>query len=70
MAWTTTDIEKLEKAIASGQLTVRYADRSITYQNSEAMLAVLKQMRAEVDAAAGTTPRRRTMRITQSGRGL
>lgn len=69
MAWTSTDVEKLERAIASGQLTVRYADRSITYQSSEAMLAVLKQMRAEVDAAAGATPRRRTMRLYLSGRG-
>jgi hypothetical protein len=69
MAFTTDDVTRLERAIASGQLTVRYADRSITYQNTESMLKALKQMRAEVDAEAGTAPRRRTMRVYQSGRG-
>jgi hypothetical protein len=69
MAFTTDDVTKLERAIASGQLTVRYADRSITYQTTRDMMAALKQMRAEIDDAAGTKPRRRTMRLFQSGRG-
>lgn len=70
MAFTTDDIAKLERAIASGVLTVRYADRTVTYQTTRDMMAALKQMRAEVDAAAGTAPRKRTMRVYQSGRGL
>lgn len=66
MAWTVADVEKLERAIASGKLTVRYQDRQITYQNTDAMLRALKVMRAEVSPIQ----RRRTFRITQTGTGL
>jgi hypothetical protein len=69
MAFTTDDVTKLERAIASGTLLVRYADRTVQYQTTRDMMAALKQMRAEIDAAAGTKPRRRTMRLYQSGRG-
>lgn len=66
MAWTAADVEKLERAIASGKLTVRYQDRQITYQSTDAMLRALKVMRAEVSPIQ----RRRTFRITQTGTGL
>lgn len=69
MAFTTADIEKLERAIATGTLSVRYTDRTVTYQSTKDMIAALKLMRGEVDAAAGTTPRRRTFRAFQAGRG-
>lgn len=66
MAWTSADVEKLERAIASGTLTVRYQDRQVTYQSIDAMLRALKVMRAEVEPAT----RRRTFRMTQTGTGL
>lgn len=66
MAWTSADVEKLERAIASGKLTVRYQDRQVTYQSTDAMLRALKVMRAEVEP----TKRRRTFRMTQTGTGL
>lgn len=69
MAWTQQDIEKLEKAIASGKLSVRYKDRQITYQSTAAMMQALKVMRTEAAAAAGTS-RRRIYRVTQTGTGL
>ena len=67
MAWTTEQKTALEEAIASGVLTVRYADRTVTYQSTEAMLKVLKQMNAQLNPK----PRRRlTTRVYQSGRGF
>lgn len=67
MAWTNEQKAALEQAIASGVLTVRYADRTVTYQSTEAMLKVLKQMEAQINPR----PRRRmTTRVYQSGRGL
>ena len=69
MAFTTADIEKLERAIATGTLSVRYADRTVTYQSTKDMITALRLMRGEVGGAAGTTPRRRTFRAYQSGRG-
>lgn len=70
MAWQRADLEKLERAIASGQQTVRYKDRQVSYQSLDAMIRARREMKAEVDAAEGKRPRRRIFRITQTGKGL
>jgi hypothetical protein len=69
MAFTSTDVQRLEQAIASGTLRVKYADREVTYQSLEAMRSLLRQMRQEVDDAAGTPRRKRVIRLYQRGRG-
>ena len=70
MAFTKEQITALESAIASGILTVRYADRTVTYQSLKDMRAALRQMRGEVAAPAAGLPRaRRTIRLYQSGSG-
>lgn len=69
MAFTQQQITTLESAIAEGTLSVRYADRQVTYQSLAEMRQALAQMRREVAAAAGQRPRRRTMRLFQSGTG-
>lgn len=60
MSWTTTDIATLERAIASGVLTVRYDGppaRSVTYQSTEQMLKVLALMKREVMGGGKTKVR-------------
>lgn len=55
MAWTQTDIETLEKAIASGTLSVTFSGppaRSITYQNIDAMFKILAVMKQQVNGGA------------------
>jgi hypothetical protein len=69
MAWTTSDVQKLEKAIASGVTSVRYADRTVQYQDLDAMRRARREMLDEIAAAAGTC-KRRTFRVTQTGTGL
>ena len=69
MAFTSTDVQRLEQAIASGTLRVKYADREVTYHSLEAMRALLRQMRTEVSDAAGTPRRKRVIRLYQRGRG-
>lgn len=64
MAFTASDVTKLEAAIANGIQQVTYADgRSVRYQNVDQMLAALKLMRGDVAAAgsAGTSRRRTTI---------
>ena len=41
-ALTQTDIDKLEKAIASGALVVRFKDHSVTYKSQTEMERALK----------------------------
>lgn len=69
MAFTTEQITQLEGAIAAGVLSVRYADRTVTYQSLAEMRKLLKQMRCELGTAAGQPRRRRIVRLYQSGMG-
>ena len=51
MAWTQTDIDKLRAAIATGALSVRYADKSVTYRSLAEMKDLLALMEACVNGA-------------------
>jgi len=69
MAFTKEQVAKLEAAISSGVLSVRYADRTVTYQSLDSMRRLLKQMRDEIAQASGAPRRRRIVRLYQSGTG-
>lgn len=49
MAFTATQLATLEAAIASGVLSVRYADKTITYQSLAEMRALRDQMVEEIN---------------------
>lgn len=53
MAWTQADIDKLKAAMASGVLTVRTGEHSVTYQDAASMMKQLQRMQDEVDATTG-----------------
>lgn len=70
MAWTTTDLAAVEQALRTGVTTVKYGDRTVTYQSAKELRALRREMQREIDAAANPQPRRsRTTRVYQSGRG-
>lgn len=48
MAYTSQQIEVLEEAIATGALTVKYADKWITYRSLSEMKSILDTMKQEV----------------------
>ena len=55
MAWTADDIARIEKAIASGVLRVRFASGAETeYQSADEMLKARDRMKSEIAAAATT----------------
>jgi len=45
MAWTQQQLTALEAAIADGALTVRYADKTVTYRSLDEMLRIRDMMR-------------------------
>ena len=55
MAWTQTDLDALDAAIASGERTVQYDDRSVTYRSPEEQLHVRAVIKRALDAAAEAT---------------
>lgn len=64
MAVSQADIDALEKVLASGVLSVRYQDRTVTYQSTEAMQRELARMKRQL--AESTGARSRYTRIATS----
>lgn len=58
MAYTETELAALKKAYASGVLEVRYDGITTRYDDGPALLARIRVIEAEMNAASG---RRRTM---------
>ena len=59
-AFTQTDLDALEQAIASGQLEVRIGDRKVVYRTLKEMLDIRAMMRSSLglDDDANTPTRR------------
>lgn len=56
MAFTLSQLQALEEAIAQGALSVRYGDKQVTYQSTAEMLKVRDMIRRElglVESGAG-----------------
>jgi hypothetical protein len=52
MAWTQSDLDKIEKAIATGARRVRFQTHEVEYQSTGDMLRARNAIKAELDAAA------------------
>ena len=57
MAWSQSDVDALQSAIADGRgaRTITFGDQTITFNSIPDMLQLLATMQAQVSAAAGTT---------------
>ena len=53
MAYTTADLDRLDRAIASGTLTVEVGGRKITYHDVDALLKARAHVAATLAAASG-----------------
>lgn len=40
MAWTQTDLDKIEKAIAQGPQKIKFSDKEITFRSLDEMLKI------------------------------
>lgn len=52
-SWTEQDLIDIEKAIATGAMTVRYEDRTVTYRSLEEMSSIRDAIKKCLDP---TTP--------------
>jgi len=58
MAFTTSDLDAIKGAIASGELTVRTADgKQVTLRTMAELLQAKAAIEAEIAGAVGGTPR-------------
>lgn len=64
MAYTQSQIDALEAALATGARRVQYADRSVEYRDQAEMESLLARMKADL---AGTVPVRQVRLATRKG---
>lgn len=57
MAWTQSQLDALDQAIAEGALTVKYADKQVTYRSLDEMLRIRRLMASALGVSA-KSPRR------------
>lgn len=68
MAFTQTDLDAIDAAIASGELTVSHNGRTVTYRSMDDLLKARKRIEDVLNRSAGTS--RGSYRYTfQTGRG-
>jgi hypothetical protein len=68
MAITQADLDSLEKALASGVLSVRHGDRMVTYDSVAALIQRIEYVKAALAQQSGN--RRTRIFRTQYGKGL
>jgi len=65
MAFTQTDLDAINRAIATGERMVRFSDRTVEYRDVADLLRAKSAIEAELAKEAGTAPSRvRPMRYT------
>jgi hypothetical protein len=68
MAFTQKHLEAVETAIARGEKTVRYTDRTVEYRTVDELLKAREEIRQSLVNAA--TPRSRVIRLYHAGKGI
>lgn len=67
MAWTQTQLDAVEVAIASGELTVRFGDRTVTYRSMDELLQARGVIRDSLAAEGGSATDRFSFAQTSKG---
>ncbi|MBJ9975285.1 hypothetical protein IAE35_05265 [Pseudomonas sp. S75] len=68
MAYTKAHLDAVERAIARGEKTVRYTDRTVEYRSVDELMRARDLIRSELVRSAG--PRSRVVRLYHGGKGL
>ncbi|AXO89004.1 hypothetical protein DZC75_13710 [Pseudomonas parafulva] len=68
MAYTKAHLDAVERAIARGEKTVRYTDRTVEYRSVDELMRARDLIRSELVQSAG--PRSRVVRLYHGGKGL
>lgn len=68
MSFTQKHLDAVEAAIARGEKTVRYTDRTVEYRTVDELLRAREEIRSSLVNAAG--PRSRVVRLYHGGKGI
>jgi len=67
MAWSQQQLDAIEAAIASGELTVHFGDRTVTYRSMDDLLKARAVIKDTLESEAGTAPDRFSFAQTSKG---
>lgn len=67
MAWTQAHLDAVEAAIASGELTVHFGDRTVTYRSMDDLFRARALIKDVLQSEAGTVPERFSLARTSKG---
>ena len=65
MSYTTTQLDALKKALATGERRVSFGDKTVEYRSVEELQAAIRTVEAELARSVGSTPKRQ-IRVTTS----
>jgi len=67
MAWTQAQLDVIEAAIASGELTVHFSDRSVTYRSMDDLLKARGVIKDALASQSGSATDRFSFVQTSKG---
>lgn len=65
MTYTTTQLEALKRALATGERRVSFGDKTIEYRSVDELQAAIRMVETGIARGAGVSPKRQ-IRITTS----
>ncbi|HCF7066359.1 hypothetical protein P3764_02015 [Pseudomonas aeruginosa] len=67
MTYTTTQLEALKRALATGERRVSFGDKTVEYRSVEELQAAIRTVEAEIARNAGASPKRQIRVTTAKG---
>ena len=67
MTYTTTQLEALKRALATGERRVSFGDKTVEYRSVEELQAAIRTVEAEIARHAGASPKRQIRVTTAKG---
>ena len=67
MSYTTTQLDALKRALATGERRVGFGDKTVEYRSVEELQAAIRTVEAEIARNAGASPKRQIRVTTAKG---
>lgn len=67
MTYTTTQLEALKRALATGERRVSFGDKTVEYRSVEEIQAAIRTVEGEIARNAGASPKRQIRVTTAKG---
>jgi len=67
VSYTTTQLEALKKALATGERRVSFGDKTVEYRSIEELQAAIRTVEAEIARSTGVAAKRQIRVTTAKG---